>query len=85
MSRFSTENVSHTECLKALEENLTLLDRESTKAVRNLTLALVYLVRTQTRLSQDVDLLHRKLQPILKYLEEENNDWRDRFSQFGDL
>lgn len=78
MANLISDKVSHSEARKALEENLNLLDPEKHKAARNLTIALAYLFQSQNKLLEEVDLLHRKLQPILKHLEEDNSDWRSR-------
>jgi hypothetical protein len=64
--------------LRALEENLSLLDQPKYKCAHNMTIALAAIVRSQAKMQVDLDLLHKKLQPILKYLEEENTDWRNR-------
>lgn len=76
--------VSQSAAVAAIEENLSLLDPQAHKAARNLTIALGYILQQQARASSDMDLLHKKLQPILKFLEEDNHDWRDRFSRYQD-
>lgn len=81
-SKYPTETITLYDAKKALEENLGLLDPATHKTVHNLTIALMGIARGLERLQNDHELLHNKLQPILKYLEEENGDWRSRYPKF---
>lgn len=78
MGQFTAENTSFKKAAEALQENLALLDPEKHKAARNMTVALVHILNSIQTVKADVGMLHNKLQPILKYLEEENSDWRSR-------
>ncbi|VTZ25762.1 hypothetical protein MPC4_90101 [Methylocella tundrae] len=85
MARATIQTALQEDVKKALEENLNLLDPEKHKTARNMTVALIQLLyfqgeilKAQTKIRDDVALLHNKLQPILKYLEEDNSDWRSR-------
>jgi len=84
MPKYAIENAHYSEAKRALEENLSLLDPQKHKTAHNLTVALAYILQTQSKLANDIELLHRKLQPILKYLEEENADWRNRYPRYED-
>ncbi|TAL77320.1 MAG: hypothetical protein EPN75_13255 [Beijerinckiaceae bacterium] len=79
-SDFPSQTITLYQAKQALEENLNLLSPATHKAVHNLTIALMGIARGLERLQNDHELLHNKIQPILKYLEEENNDWRDRYT-----
>lgn len=83
MSRFSVPKLTHNDAAAALAENLALLTPEKHKAARNLTILLGYLLQQSEKMTADIDLPHKKLQPVLKYLEEENHDWRGRYDQTG--
>ncbi len=77
MGKYSAENATLAQVRKELQETLNLLDPVTHKAAHAMTFALAYIVEQIGRLRTDVDLLHNKLQPILKELEEDSN-WRDR-------
>lgn len=56
---------------KALEENRRLLGQETHKIAHNMNEALLHLCQALQRMNDDMELLHRKLQPILKDMEED--------------
>jgi hypothetical protein len=84
MRTFDIESAGLGDAKRALEENLSLLDLIKHKSARNMTIALAAIVRSQAKMQNDIDLFHSKLQPILKYLEEENADWRNRYSKYDE-
>jgi hypothetical protein len=61
---------------QALQENLSLLDPVKHKAARNMNLALLHICEGMERLSGDLNLLHEKLQPILKQIADDQEDVR---------
>lgn len=67
---------------KALEENLTLLTPERYKTLHNLTLAHLCLLQEIVRIGDSVANLHNKIQPLLKYVEEDNRDNRARYARY---
>lgn len=68
--------VSIFHAMKALQENLGLLDPVKHKAARNMNLALIHICEGMERLSGDLTLLHEKLQPILKQIADDQEDVR---------
>jgi hypothetical protein len=69
---------------KEIRETLELLDPVKHRSLRTVILTLAHLAERQDRMAEDIDLLHRKIQPILKYLEEELGDWRLRTPKFDE-
>lgn len=68
---------------EALKENQRLLDPGKNKIAHNWNIALEAMVLSQSRILEDLELLHRKIQPILRYLDEELGDnWRDRLPRY---
>ena len=61
---------------KALDENDRLLEQTKYKVAHNTNKVLRYLVETIYRVETDLILLQRKLQPILKHLENDDDNWR---------
>jgi len=74
--------VSYAEAERALQASLDLLDPNTQSNIRNLAVGLLGVCQNLEKLQYDVGLLHRKLQPILKHLEEENADWRSRYPNY---
>ena len=68
---------------EALKENQRLLDPGKNKIAHNWNIALAAMLLSQARIQEDLDLLHRKIQPIRRYLDEELGDnWRDRLPRY---
>lgn len=84
MSRGMQKQVSYTEAARALHASLDLLDPNTQNNIRNLVIGLLGTLQAVDRLQVDVGLLHQKLQPILKSLEEENADWRNRYPKYDE-
>ena len=55
----------------ALLENAKILDPAKDQAIWNLNVAALYLVQSIAQIRDDVNLLHNKLQPILKQIADE--------------
>jgi hypothetical protein len=70
-------HVSLADARQALQGNQALLDPETNKISHNHNIALLGICAELERISKDVERLHAKIQPILRYLSEDNNDWRD--------
>jgi hypothetical protein len=60
----------------ALRENARLFVPDKYQAARNTNIALQGICDVLERLRDDVALLHNKLQPILKELSDDQNDWQ---------
>ena len=60
----------------ALTETIHHLDPKEHSAARSMCIALVALCDSQKRVENDVELLHNKLQPILRSLSDDGDDWR---------
>jgi hypothetical protein len=73
--------VSLSEAETALRENLALLDPAKHKSVRNLNIALLGMLLEMKQVRDDVSLLHNKIQPVLAYIVEENDDLRARLGR----
>lgn len=82
MSKDGPKKVSASEAERALRENLNLLGHSTPSSSRNLIIGLLGILESVRTLQHEHELLHRKLQPILKYLEEENADWRSRYPKY---
>ena len=72
---FKGANAGLSEARKALEANEILFQKAPAPIAQNLNTALRFLVESMAKIETDMILLHAKLQPILKGLEEDN-DWR---------
>ena len=77
MVQKNLNELGYRDAVAAIEENLRLLDPQKHKTLHNLTIAIAVILKGQSRLWNDMDLLHNKMQPILKHLEEDN-DWRSK-------
>lgn len=79
-----SKNLSGGDVLHQARETLRQLDPAKHNSIHTVISALIHLVESQARLADDLVLLHRKLQPILKHLEEENGDWRLRYPKYDE-
>ena len=82
----NVRNLRYGDGVDAIEENLALLDPLKHKTLHNLTIAIGALLHEHYLLKESVELLHNKLQPILKSLDEDNDwrsgNWRNRNPNF---
>jgi hypothetical protein len=60
----------------ALRENARLFASDKNQAAKNTNTALLGICDALERLKDDVALLHNKLQPILKELSDDQDDWQ---------
>jgi hypothetical protein len=67
--------VSLYDARSALEENLRLLPPDKYRPAANTNKALLGICDALERLKEDVGLLHNKLQPILKELSDDQDEW----------
>ena len=72
---FKAFNTRVSDARKALAENEILFQKAPAPIAQNLNTALRFLVESMAKIETDMILLHAKLQPLLKSLEEDN-DWR---------
>ena len=52
--------------------------RETMPILKNQNVALIGICDCLERMSRDLDMLHSKLQPILKSLSDDQEDWQQR-------
>ena len=73
------DKVSLFDARMALEENvLQHINSKTMPILKNQNVALIGICDCLERMSRDLDMLHSKLQPILKSLSDDQEDWQQR-------
>ena len=70
------DDVNLFQAKQALQENSRLISADTHKVMWNLNVALLHICDALDRTRRDVELLHNKLQPIIKELSGEKEDVR---------